>query len=62
MKKLIEYFKGSITEIKKVVWPNKKQTITYTIIVIGMSIGVAAFLGILDYFFNIGLGILLKIK
>lgn len=62
MNKLIEYFKGSITEMKKVVWPNKKQTTTYTLIVIGMSIGIAIFLGILDYFFNIGLEILVKIK
>jgi len=53
MNKITEYFKGSLTEMKKVVWPSKKQTTTYTIIVIGMSIGVAIFFGILDYAFNI---------
>lgn len=47
-----DYFKGSISEMKKVVWPTKKQTTTYSIIVIAMSIGVAVFFGFLDYFFN----------
>jgi len=56
MSKIIDYFKGSLAEMKKVVWPTKKQTTTYTLIVIGMSIGVAIFFGILDYLFNIILG------
>lgn len=60
MNKIIEYFKGSIAEMKKVIWPSKKQTTTYTLVVIGMSIGIAAFLGLLDYLFNIGLETLIK--
>ncbi len=51
--KITEYFKGSVAEMKKVVWPTKKQTTTYTLIVIGMSISMAVFFGILDYFFNV---------
>jgi preprotein translocase subunit SecE len=53
IKKIKDYFKGSISEMKKVVWPTKKQTTTYSIVVISMSIGVAVFFGVLDYFFNI---------
>jgi len=60
MNKIVDYFKGSIAEMKKVIWPSKKQTTTYTLVVIGMSIGVAVFLGLLDYIFNIGLEILIK--
>lgn len=60
MNKIIDYFKGSIAEMKKVIWPNKKQTTAYTLVVIGMSIGVAVFLGLLDYIFNIGLEVLIK--
>ncbi|MBT4120479.1 MAG: preprotein translocase subunit SecE [Candidatus Magasanikbacteria bacterium] len=56
LEKIRDYFKGAFSEMKKVVWPTKKQTITYTIIVIAMSIGVAIFFGILDYAFNIVLG------
>ncbi|MBD3311088.1 MAG: preprotein translocase subunit SecE [Candidatus Magasanikbacteria bacterium] len=51
--KITDYFKGSVAEMKKVVWPTKKQTTTYSIIVIAMSIGVAVFFGVLDYIFNI---------
>lgn len=52
---LKDYIKGSIEEMRKVTWPTKKQTTTYTILVIAMSIGVAIFFGALDYVFNIGL-------
>jgi preprotein translocase subunit SecE len=59
-KKIKEYLTGSISEMKKVVWPNKKQVKIYTILVISMSIGVAIFFGILDYIFDLGLGTIIK--
>ena len=55
MSKLATYIKGSIEEMKKVSWPTKKETKNYTLLVIGISLGMAAFLGILDYIFNLGL-------
>jgi len=54
MNKLINYIKESIEEMKKVTWPTKKETYNYTILVIGISIGVAIFLGFIDYIFNFG--------
>ena len=53
--KLTNYLKEAMIELKKVVWPTRKQTINYSIVVIAMSIGVAIFFGILDYFFRNGL-------
>ena len=50
-----QYIIDSIAEMKKVDWPNRRQTIQYTIIVIGLSVGLAVFLGALDYGFNFGL-------
>ena len=50
--KLIQYIKDSKTELKKVVWPSKKQTINHTLLVIGFSLGVAAFLGVVDFGLN----------
>ncbi|MBI5222628.1 MAG: preprotein translocase subunit SecE [Candidatus Magasanikbacteria bacterium] len=58
--KLKTYLKESIAEMKKVVWPTKKQTTTYTLIVIGLSLGIAIFFGILDYVFNLGLEKIIK--
>lgn len=60
MSKLKNYIKDSIAEMKKVTWPTKKETQNYTFLVIGISIGVAAFLGALDYVFSYALEILIK--
>jgi preprotein translocase SecE subunit len=38
--------------LKKVSWLNREQTIKYTGVVIGVSLVVAAFLGVLDLFFS----------
>ncbi len=52
MNKIITFFKEARIELKKVNWPTKKQTINYTLLVIGVSLAVAAFLGGLDYLFG----------
>ncbi|MEK7680477.1 MAG: preprotein translocase subunit SecE [Patescibacteria group bacterium] len=49
------YLIGSYHEMRKVSWPTKKQTINYSTLVIGLSIGMALFLGLLDYIFNLGI-------
>jgi preprotein translocase subunit SecE len=51
--KLIQYFKDSKIELKKVTWPTKKEAINHTLNVIGISIALAIFLGIIDYFLTI---------
>jgi preprotein translocase subunit SecE len=38
-------------EVKKVNWPTRQETIKYTLIVLGISVGTAVFLGGLDYIF-----------
>jgi len=48
-KKIITFFKEVKTEIKKVNWPTKKETLRYTLIVILVSIVTAIFLGGLDF-------------
>jgi preprotein translocase subunit SecE len=50
--KLTNYLRDSYRELKKVVWPTKKETINHTLLVIGISLGVAAFLGALDFLFT----------
>jgi len=51
-KKAIEFLKEVRVELKRVTWPTRKQTTKYTLIVIGLSLGVAAFLGGLDFLFS----------
>lgn len=47
--KTIDYLKASRVELKKVVWPSRREIIQHTALVIGVSIGVAFFLGGIDY-------------
>ena len=46
--RLFTYVKESLYELKRVVWPTRKQAITHSIAVVVMSIAVAAFLAGLD--------------
>jgi len=50
--KITTFLKEVRLEIKKVNWPTRKETFRYTIIVIGVSLGVAIFLGTLDFVFK----------
>ncbi len=60
MNKLTNYLKESVAEMKKVTWPTKKETYNYTMIVIGLSLGVAIFLGAWDIVFKQGFELLIK--
>ena len=54
LKRVVNYFKESKAELKKVSWPTRKETINHTSLVIGISLGVAIFFGLLDYVLTIG--------
>ena len=47
--RLKDYFQGAYSEMKKVTWPTKKQTINYSLFVIAMSLAMMVFFGVLDY-------------
>jgi len=52
-KKLTNYLKESREEMKKVIWPSKRETKNHTLLVIGISLGVSLLLGALDFLLNI---------
>lgn len=49
--KAANFLKEVHVELKRVTWPTRQQTIKYTLLVIGLSLAVAAFLGGLDFLF-----------
>ncbi|MFH0852033.1 MAG: preprotein translocase subunit SecE [bacterium] len=51
--KIANFLKEVKVELKKVTWPTRQETIKYTLLVIGVSAGVAIFLGGLDYIFQL---------
>lgn len=55
IKWLFQYINESREEMKKVTWPNRKETVKYSVIVIALSIVIAAFFGGLDWVLNQGL-------
>lgn len=55
MSKITEYLKETKIELKHVIWPNRRQTLYYTLIVVVLSLLVAYLLGIFDYIFLQGL-------
>ncbi len=50
--KAVTFVKEAKIELSKVTWLTKQQTLRYTLLVIVISLVVAAFLGTLDYFFG----------
>ena len=49
------YLKESREELRKVTWPSKQDTTKYSIIVIGLCVILAIFLGGLDIFLSKGM-------
>lgn len=52
---LFDYLRETKAEMRHVTWPTKQQAISYTLIVLGISVGTGLFLGLLDYAFLQGL-------
>jgi len=53
--KVINFIKEARTELKKVVWPKRSEIKKFTLIVIGVSVATAIFLGLLDFLFSLGI-------
>lgn len=50
--RLINYIKETRQELRKVNWPTRQQTVRYTVLVIGVSLGVAVILGGFDALYS----------
>ncbi|MCL2497444.1 MAG: preprotein translocase subunit SecE [Symbiobacteriaceae bacterium] len=55
-KGFVTFIRESRAELRKVQWPNRKETVTYTTIVVVASLGLSFFIWIIDQ----GLGLLLR--
>ncbi len=49
---LATFLKESRTELKKVTWPTREETVRYTMAVIAISLALAAVLGGADFIFK----------
>ncbi len=48
---LVRYFKETRAEIRKVSWPTREEATNLTLIVLGVTVAMAIFLGAVDYIF-----------
>lgn len=46
------YFKEVRAEMRHVSWPSRREATVYTAVVIGVSLAIAIYLGLLDYIFT----------
>jgi preprotein translocase subunit SecE len=50
---ILKYFNATRAELRKVAWPTREETRNLTAIIVTVTIAMAAFLGLLDYIFQI---------
>lgn len=50
--KIAEYIKETRAEMAHVTWPSRKQAISYSILVVAVSVLTALLLGVFDYIFS----------
>ncbi|MES2014628.1 MAG: preprotein translocase subunit SecE [Patescibacteria group bacterium] len=62
MNALTEYLKAVRNELTHVSWPSRNQAILYTLLVIGISVGISLLLGGFDFIFTYGLEKLILLK
>jgi preprotein translocase subunit SecE len=46
------YFRETVGELRKVNWPTRKEAVNLTIVVLIVTFGMSAFLGILDFIYT----------
>ena len=57
-----QFGSGVVDELKKVTWPTKEQTLRLTVIVIGISLIIGVYIGIIDVLLAKGLEMLAKTR
>ncbi len=55
------YFKGVVTELKKVIWPTKKELINYVTVVVIFCLIASLFIWVADFGFRNLIRVLLKL-
>lgn len=60
MKKIVQFFKDSYAELRKVVWPSKEDVIASTKVVLVSTLVMACVLGAIDYLLVLGIDVIFR--
>lgn len=58
---VVRYFREAREELRKVTWPQRRDVMLYSGLVIALSLVMASYLGFLDWAFTQGLEALVKL-
>lgn len=56
------YLREVRAELRKVNWPNRKELVTYTVVVVVSVLVIAAFIGLVDLLFSQILAIIARLR
>jgi len=57
---IVAYLRATRAELRKVHWPSRDEALNLTKVVVAVTTGMAAFLGILDFLFSLEIGGLIR--
>jgi preprotein translocase subunit SecE len=60
MKKIVQFFKDSYAELRKVVWPTREDVIASTKVVLVSTVVMAGVLGLIDYLLVLGIDVVFR--
>lgn len=49
--RLVRYFRDTRSELRKVVWPSRREALNLTMVVLAVVVAMSLVLGLLDYIF-----------
>jgi preprotein translocase subunit SecE len=58
MRKIVQFFKDSFAELKKVIWPTRSEVASSTKVVIISVVIFAVVLGLMDFLFLLGIDLI----
>lgn len=57
---LVRYFRETRAELRKVVWPSRREATRLSLIVVAVLVAMSAFLGAVDYVFAQVIGLVVR--
>jgi preprotein translocase subunit SecE len=60
MKKIVQFFKDSYAELRKVIWPSREDVVASTKVVILSTIVMALVLGFIDFLLVAGIDVIFR--
>jgi preprotein translocase subunit SecE len=60
MKKIVQFFKDSYAELRKVVWPSKEDVIASVKVVVVSTLITAVLLGLIDFLLVAGIDLIFR--